>query len=82
MGGRFKSGPAPGPDASGYVEMRIAGTMMQVNWSRTGDHMTIVSPVGQFHAAKRDPIKGSDEDQARAMILELWEALRTGRRAT
>lgn len=76
MGGRFKSAPARQADAFGYVEMRIAGRMMQVSWSMTGDTLTIVSPVGQHYTARRDPTKGSEEDQARGMILELWTALR------
>lgn len=72
----------PPPLASGYVEMRVAGTMMEVAWTLRGGQLTIVSPVGQFHCAERDPFCGSVEDQARGMIPELWEALKDRARAS
>lgn len=73
---RSKSAHLPPADAAGRVEMRVAGVLVEADWSLRGDRLTIVSPVGQFHAATRDPLKGSVEDQARGMIVELWLALR------
>lgn len=74
---RYKSSPPPQPDAHGYVEQMIAGRCYEVSWSLTGDRLQIVAMSGSMHSATRDTGKGSVEDQARGMIIELWEKLRS-----
>jgi hypothetical protein len=53
--------------------MRLGGAMMECSWALRGDELSISHWVGGSYREPRDPAKGSVEDQARGMILKLWE---------
>ncbi len=74
MSSRTRYRPVPAPDASGVVESRIAGVLFSCPWSLHGARVTIVW-LDRLYSQTRDPMKGTVEDQARGMILELWQTL-------
>lgn len=53
--------------------MRVAGSMVECAWQLRGDDLSISHWIGGSHREKRDPTKGTVEDQARGMILALWQ---------
>jgi hypothetical protein len=71
----FKPTPLSPPDARGYVEALVAGRAFEVAWSLRGEEVRVVGLGGQLRVARRDPGRGSVQDQARGMALELWLAV-------